>query len=105
MPFFHATGCFAILIPALYGGAKLVLMHQLGRRAGACELIERERVTQAGGVPTIAWQLLEHPARDEVRPLVARERRLWRRAGSAPELVRGIKRDLPEVAARPTAGA
>jgi long-chain acyl-CoA synthetase len=29
----------------------------------AFELIEREKVQMAGGVPTIAWQLLEHPAR------------------------------------------
>ncbi len=26
-------------------------------------LIERERCTQAGGVPTIAWQIIEHPER------------------------------------------
>ena len=27
--------------------------------------IEAERITQAGGVPTIAWQLIEHPAREK----------------------------------------
>ena len=29
----------------------------------AMQLIERERVTTTGGVPTIAWQLIEHPNR------------------------------------------
>ena len=29
----------------------------------AMRLIERERCTHTGGVPTVAWQLIEHPAR------------------------------------------
>jgi acyl-CoA synthetase (AMP-forming)/AMP-acid ligase II len=29
------------------------------------QLIERERATAAGGVPTIAWQLIEHPSRSK----------------------------------------
>src|SRR5579859_344831 len=28
VPFFHATGCFAILNPSLVGGAKIVMMHR-----------------------------------------------------------------------------
>ena len=47
----------------------------------ALQLIERERITGTGGVPTIAWQLLDHPALREVRSLLARKHRLWRRAG------------------------
>src|SRR6185369_2170594 len=60
VPFFHATGCFAILIPAFMGGAKLVMQRKWNAEQ-ALELIERERITNAGGVPTIAWQLIEHP--------------------------------------------
>ena len=61
IPFFHTTGCQVILFGALYGGAKLVLMHRWEPEQ-AMALIEAERITQAGGVPTIAWQLIEHPA-------------------------------------------
>jgi long-chain acyl-CoA synthetase len=42
VPFFHATGCQAILIPALFQGAKIVLMHRWDAEA-AMHLIERER--------------------------------------------------------------
>ncbi len=61
IPFFHTTGCQVILFGALYGGVKLVLMHRWEPEQ-AMALIEAERITQAGGVPTIAWQLIEHPA-------------------------------------------
>src|SRR4029077_20440877 len=58
VPFFHATGCFAVLNPALFSGAKLVLMRKWDVET-ALQLIEHEKINQAGGVPTIAWQLLE----------------------------------------------
>jgi long-chain acyl-CoA synthetase len=61
VPLFHTTGCHAAMIPLLAAGGKLVLMHKWEPEL-AMQLIERERVTNAGGVPTIAWQLLEHPA-------------------------------------------
>ena len=62
VPLFHVTGCFAVLNPAMFVGAKLVMMRKW-ETIRAFELIEREKITQAGGVPTIAWQLLEHPSR------------------------------------------
>ncbi len=82
VPFFHATGCFAILNPSLFGGGKLVMMRRWDP-VRAFELIERERMTSAGGVPTIAWQLIEHPAaratttsrRWRASPMAARPRR------------------------------
>jgi len=63
IPFFHTTGCQVILFGALGSGTKLVLMHRWEPER-AMALIQQERVTQAGGVPTIAWQLIEHPRRD-----------------------------------------
>ncbi|MEL7231121.1 MAG: AMP-binding protein, partial [Pseudomonadota bacterium] len=64
IPFFHATGAFAILIPTLLRGDKIVSMYKWD--AGqALPIIEREKVTAVGGVPAIAWQLLEHPDRDK----------------------------------------
>lgn len=60
VPFFHATGCYAVLVPSTAAGTKIVLMHHFD--AGkALEIIERERVTMIGGVPTIAMQIIDHP--------------------------------------------
>ena len=62
IPLFHTTGCQVILFGALQSGTKLVLMPRWEPEA-AMALIQAERITSAGGVPTIAWQLIEHPAR------------------------------------------
>ncbi len=88
VPFFHATGCHAVMNPALFAGAKLVLQRRFD--AGeALALIERERITSAGGVPTIAWQLLTHPDRHR-HDLSSLESLAYGGAPSAPELVRQI---------------
>jgi long-chain acyl-CoA synthetase len=93
VPFFHATGCFAVLNPALYTGAKLVLMRKWDADT-ALKLIEREKINQAGGVPTIAWQLLEHPARNKY-DLSSLESVAYGGAPSPPELVRKILGAFP----------
>jgi long-chain acyl-CoA synthetase len=93
VPFFHATGCFAVLNPSLFIGAKLVMMHKWDP-VRAFQLIEREKITQAGGVPTIAWQLIEHPARTDY-DLSSLESVAYGGAPSAPELVRKIKETWP----------
>jgi long-chain acyl-CoA synthetase len=60
VPLFHATGCLATMITATAAGGKLVMMHHFD--AGqALALIESERLTTFGGVPTIAMQILDHP--------------------------------------------
>lgn len=88
VPFFHATGCHAILNPSLVVGAKLVMQKKFD--AGeALKLIEAERITSAGGVPTIAWQILTHPDRDK-HDLSSLEVITYGGAPSAPELVRQI---------------
>ena len=60
VPLFHATGCHSILVSNLLIGGKLVMMYRwdAGR---ALELIERERITTFGGVPTMVLQVLDHP--------------------------------------------
>jgi long-chain acyl-CoA synthetase len=88
VPFFHATGCHAVLNPSLVAGVKLVLMKKWDV-VDAMGLIERERVNSAGGVPTIAWQILEHPDRDKF-DLSSLETVSYGGAPSAPELVRQI---------------
>ncbi len=94
VPFFHATGCFAILNPTLFGGAKIVMMRKWDP-VRAFELIERERITSVGGVPTIAWQLIEHPLRKNY-DLSSLESVAYGGAPSAPELVRLIKETFPK---------
>jgi long-chain acyl-CoA synthetase len=53
VPLFHTTGCHAVMIPSVVAGVKLVLMHKWDPEL-AMQLIERERINNAGGVPTIA---------------------------------------------------
>ena len=88
VPFFHATGCHAVLNPALVAGVKLVLMKKWDV-VEAMKLIEREKISSAGGVPTIAWQILEHPDRAKY-DLSSLESVSYGGAPSAPELVRQI---------------
>ncbi|MDO8288265.1 MAG: class I adenylate-forming enzyme family protein [Parvibaculum sp.] len=94
VPFFHATGCHAIMSPSLFGGAKIVMMHKWDAER-AMQLIEREKITGAGGVPTIAWQLIEHPNRAQY-DLSSLEGVSYGGAPSAPELVRKIKEAFPK---------
>ena len=60
VPLFHATGCLASMITSTAAGGKIVMMHHFdaGKALG---LIESERLTIFGGVPTIAMQILDHP--------------------------------------------
>jgi long-chain acyl-CoA synthetase len=94
VPFFHATGCFAVMSPSLFAGAKIVLMRKWEPEL-AMQLIEREKVNGAGGVPTIAWQLIEHPNRHKY-DLSSLESVAYGGAPSAPELVRKIVDTFPK---------
>ena len=96
VPFFHTTGSHAIMFPAMAGGAKIVLMRRWDAETGM-QLIERERITSAGGVPTIAWQIIEHPARTNY-DLSSLESVSYGGAPAASELVRRIKTEFPKSA-------
>jgi long-chain acyl-CoA synthetase len=93
VPMFHATGLSATLGPTMNSGGKIVLMRRWDAEP-AMRLIEREKVSSTGGVPTIAWQLIEHPARSkyDLSSLVAVT---YGGAPSAPELVRKIVEIFP----------
>ena len=93
VPLFHVTGCFAILSPTLNAGMKLVMMRRWDAEA-AMRLIERERLTGLTGVPTIAWQLIEHPARAQY-DLSSLKNLGYGGASAPPELVRRIGETLP----------
>jgi long-chain acyl-CoA synthetase len=93
VPLFHATGLSATLGPTMNAGGKIVLMRRWDAEP-AMRLIEREKVSSTGGVPTIAWQLIEHPARAkyDLSSLLAVS---YGGAPSAPELVRKIAEVFP----------
>jgi long-chain acyl-CoA synthetase len=90
---FHATGLSANMGPTMNAGGKIVIMRRWEPEQ-AMQLIEREKVSSTGGVPTIAWQLIEHPAREkyDLSSLVAVA---YGGAPSAPELVRKIVEVFP----------
>jgi acyl-CoA synthetase (AMP-forming)/AMP-acid ligase II len=89
IPLFHVTACSAGMTGVMFGGSTLVFMHKWDATK-ALEIIERERVTATGGVPTIAWQLIEHPDRDKY-DLSSLKSISYGGAPSAPELVRKIR--------------
>ena len=88
IPLFHVTACSATLMGAQAAGHTLIFMRKWDA-VRAMEIIERERVNLTGGVPTIAWQLLEHPDRANY-DLSSLEAIGYGGAPSAPELVKRI---------------
>jgi acyl-CoA synthetase (AMP-forming)/AMP-acid ligase II len=92
IPMFHVTGCHATLMPAIASGSTVVLMRKWDASV-ALELIERERIESTGGVPTIAWQLAEHPDRGKY-DLSSLKSLSYGGAPGSPELVRLISTNL-----------
>jgi len=88
IPLFHATACSATMMGAIAGGHTLIFMYKWDP-VEAFGIIEREKVNATGGVPTIAWQLIEHPERVNY-DLSSLESIGYGGAPSAPELVRKI---------------
>ncbi|MEH3048031.1 class I adenylate-forming enzyme family protein [Sphingomonas adhaesiva] len=92
IPLFHATALSAGLMGSMAAGHTTIYMRKF-EVVRAMEIIERERVNVTGGVPTIAWQILEHPDRDRY-DLSSLESIGYGGAPSAPELVRKIAGEL-----------
>ncbi|TDD76756.1 long-chain fatty acid--CoA ligase [Actinomadura darangshiensis] len=94
VPFFHATGCHSVLVSSALQGGTVVLMYKWDV-AQALELIEREKVTGFGGVPTMAWQVLTSPdfGDYDTSSLTGVS---YGGAPAAPALVDKIKERLPE---------
>lgn len=93
IPFFHATGAFSNLVPAIMNADKIVTMYKWDP-GDALEIIQREKITTIGGVPAIAWQVLEHPDRDKY-DLSSISIVGYGGAPSAPALVATIKKRFP----------
>jgi long-chain acyl-CoA synthetase len=96
VPFFHVTGCHSTLLPASRTGSKLVLMYRWD--AGeALRLIERERINGIGGVPTMMWQLIQHPDFAST-DLSSVESIGYGGAAAPPELVERLRVEFPQMA-------
>jgi long-chain acyl-CoA synthetase len=95
IPLFHTTACLTTLVSALFLGGALVLMRRWDPEL-ALQLIEREKVTVVSGVPTIAWQLIEHPSRDQY-DLSSLENIFYGGAPASPDLVKQILATFPKV--------
>ena len=97
VPFFHVTGCHSTLVPTLAFGSKLVLMYRWDPER-ALELIERERITSFGGVPTRVWQVLESP--DFAKRDTSSVQSIgYGGAPAPPELLKRIREHFPSVGA------
>jgi long-chain acyl-CoA synthetase len=98
VPFFHVTGCLAILNQALVWGGKVAMMYKWDP-VRAFQLIEREKISRTGGVPTIIWQMADHPERKNY-DLSSLTSFVYGGAPAPAELVRRIQEIFPNV--RPT---
>ncbi|KPM18011.1 class I adenylate-forming enzyme family protein [Citromicrobium sp. WPS32] len=92
IPLFHVTACSAGLMGSIAAGNTLIFMYRWDP-VEAFQIIEREKVNSTGGVPTIAWQLLEHPERKNY-DLSSIEAIAYGGAPAAPELVRKIREEF-----------
>ena len=97
VPLFHVTGCLATMVVAYATGGKLVLMSP-GRFDAdrVMEVIEREKVTAIGGVPTIMWRIVESPNLGRY-DLSTVKRASYGGAPAAPELVQRIEEVFPNL--------
>ena len=92
IPLFHCTALSAMLMGTMVAGHTLIFMRKWDP-VEAMTIIERERVQMTGGVPTIAWQILEHPERERF-DLSSLETISYGGAPAAPELVKKIREEF-----------
>ncbi|KAI9321939.1 long-chain-fatty-acid--CoA ligase [Zopfochytrium polystomum] len=97
VPLFHAIGCLALLGGAVGSGATLVMMKKWDVE-DAMRLIEKERVTSMGGVPTFIWQLLDHPNASKF-DLSSLQGFFSGGAPAAPELLQRVGKKFPNKSA------
>ncbi len=93
IPFFHTTGFTAVMMVNILRGAKMITQYKWNADE-ALEIIQREKVQVIGGVPTIAWQIVQHPRRDEY-DLSSVMTVSYGGAPAAPELVTRAREAFP----------
>ncbi|MES2056631.1 MAG: class I adenylate-forming enzyme family protein [Pseudomonadota bacterium] len=92
IPLVHVTACSASMMGVIATGSTMIFMRKWDV-VRAMEIIEREKVNITGGVPTVAWQLIEHPDRSKY-DLSSLEAIAYGGAPSAPELVKRIHEEF-----------
>ncbi len=92
VPLFHTTGLSSGLLGPMSAGGTTIFMRKFDPLA-AMQIIEREQVNSTGGVPTIAWQILDHPERHRY-DLSSLDTVAYGGAASAPELARRLRSEL-----------
>lgn len=94
-PLFHVGGCNSGLAATMAAGAHMVLMYRwnAGR---ALELVEELKIGGFGAVPTMVWQLLEHPDFDKYDTSSLASAAIGG-AAAGPELHARLKEKLPDV--------
>ncbi len=92
-PLFHVTANNCLLHPATLTGSKIVFTYKWDA-ARAIELIERERVTNFSGVPTMSREMLLHPDW-ETRDTSSLQGMGGGGAPLQPDLVEKIDENLP----------
>ncbi|MGZ6978249.1 MAG: class I adenylate-forming enzyme family protein [Acidimicrobiia bacterium] len=97
VPLFHVTGALSTMVPGYASGGKLVLMPP-GKfdPDQAMAIIEREQVTNIGGVPTVMWRIVEAETFEQY-DLSSVSRIGYGGAPAAPELVERIRVAFPQV--------
>ena len=95
VPLFHVTGCHGFLIGMTLAGGKLVMMYKWDAQR-AIELIEQEKISTFGGVPSMVWQVLENPDLPN-HDLSCVTNIAYGGAPAAPELLNRIKQTFPKV--------
>ncbi len=97
VPLFHVTGCLATMVVNYATGGKLVLM-PVGRfdPDRAMQIIQDEKVTSIGGVPTIMWRIIDSPNFSKY-DLSSVTRASYGGAPAAPELVERIEQAFPNL--------
>jgi len=93
VPLFHATGCHSVLCGSVFTGAKIVCTRKWDPLE-ALKIIEAEKINTFGGVPAIAWQVLEHPDFDKY-DTSSIESVAYGGAPTGADLVERIKKSIP----------
>lgn len=83
-PLFHGTGLWPVMTGSTTG-TKYVMLYKF-EPGSALELIEKHKINAIVAVPTIVWQLMEHPDVNK-RDISSFDSMMYSGAPAAPEIV------------------
>jgi long-chain acyl-CoA synthetase len=93
VPLFHVAGCHGVMVSSLAAGGKVVMMRKWDPQQGLA-LIERESVSTVNAIPTMIWQMVDHPD-IATRDLSSLKIVGYGGAPAAPELRRRVAAAVP----------